>query len=76
VYIDKELSEKIRKIARPHIYGSGFVRIEARIGKTIWKTALFPHTKEGVYLIAVKAVVRKKENIFAGDIIKIQFKLI
>lgn len=74
VYVDKELTEELKKKGAKYKYGSGFIAIRATVGKTTWDTALFPHTKENVYLISVKASVRKKEQIFEGDIVSIQFK--
>ena len=75
VYVSKKLSEKIEQISRPYKYGSGFVAIQAKVGKTVWDTALFPHKKEGVYLISIKVSVRKKEQIFDGDEVNISFNL-
>ncbi|MDQ5952836.1 MAG: hypothetical protein QG551_64 [Patescibacteria group bacterium] len=74
VYVDGTIKEKIKKVAKP--YGSGFVKIEASLGKTSWQTALFPHTKENSYLISIKQNVRKKEDVFEGDEVKIKIKLI
>jgi hypothetical protein len=42
------------------------VPIVATIGKTNWKTTLFP-TKEKVYMLALNAEVRKKEEIETGE---------
>ncbi len=47
--------------------------IKAKVGKTSWDTALFPHTKEGVYLISIKESIRKKEEILEGDILDVGF---
>lgn len=70
INVDKKISEKIR-----NVYTKGFVRIKAKVGKTSWDTALFPHKLSGVYLLSVKQSVRKKEDIFEGDIIRISFKI-
>jgi hypothetical protein len=37
------------------------------IGKTQWRTSLFPDKKTNSYLVAIKAAVRKGENIEAGE---------
>jgi hypothetical protein len=39
----------------------------ATIGETTWKTSVFPDAKHGSYLLAVKAEVRKKENLRVDD---------
>lgn len=70
VNVDKKLSADIRKS-----YPKGFVKIQAKIGKTSWDTSLFPHKLSNTYLLSVKALVRKKENIFDGDEVSIDFKI-
>jgi hypothetical protein len=74
VYVDDKTTEVIKKMKNKKKVGFGFIPIEATVGKTIWQTSLFP-TKEGEYLIAVKALVRKKEGIFDGDKIGVRFKM-
>jgi hypothetical protein len=44
----------------------GYIPVTAKLGTTEWKTTLFP-SKEGPYLLAIKASVRKKEAIEEGD---------
>ena len=36
-------------------------------GKTTWKTSIFPDKKSGTYLLPLKADVRRREGIGAGD---------
>ncbi len=47
--------------------GWGSLPVEVAIGKTIWKTSIFPDKKSGTYLLPVKAIVRRKEGLEAGD---------
>ena len=74
VYVDKELTEELKKKGVKYKYGSGFLAIRAKVDKTSWDTALFPHIKENVYLLSIKASVRKKEQIFEGDLVAVSFK--
>lgn len=74
VYVEKSLTEKIKKEGARYKYGSGFIAIKAKVGKSEWDTALFPHTKEQVYLISIKQKIRTKEEIFEGDNIEVSFK--
>ena len=71
INVDKKISEQIRKA-----YPKGFVNIKAIVDKTAWDTSLFPHKLSGVYLICIKAAIRKKEGIFEGDEVKIGFRII
>ena len=46
-----------------------------QVGKTTWKTSIFPD-KEGSYVLPLKKEVRAKENIKVGDTIKVLIKVI
>lgn len=72
VYVPEKLSQRIRDMKRAK---RGLVRIEAKIGKTSWKTSLFP-TKDGPYLLAIKAEVRRTEGIDEGDKVKVTCELL
>lgn len=73
VYVDKGDSEEIKKRATKHV-GFRFVPITAILGQTTWKTTLFP-TKEGPYLLCLKADVRRKEDVADGDLVTVTFTL-
>ncbi len=66
--INKTVSRRIKSMSLQPNRGFGSLRVKARIGKTEWRTSVFP-TKEGTYLLAIKADVRKKENVEMGDAI-------
>lgn len=70
VTLDKTLSTKIREK-----YKTGFVKIRATIGKSVWNTSLFPHTQSSSYLLCIKNQIRKKEQIFEGDTISVLVSL-
>jgi hypothetical protein len=75
VSLGKKESAQIKWMEGIKKVGLGYVCVQAQVGKTKWKTTLFP-TKAGPYLIAIKAIVRKKEALQAGDMvtIKIEFE--
>ncbi len=52
----------------------GFVRMSATIGKTKWETSLLP-MGNGSLFIALKAEVRKKEDIFEDDTITLTYSV-
>ena len=54
-------------------YGWGMIPVNARIGKTEWKTSLFP--KDGRYIVPIKASVRKAENLEEGDKVAVQLEV-
>ncbi len=55
--------------------GFGSVRVEARIGEVVWRTSVFPQ-KDGGFILPVKAEVRKKAGIAAGDGVTVVLKLL
>ena len=63
-------AEELRQVSRLVTYGWGIVPVEATIGSTIFQTSLFP--KEKTYLLPLKAAVRRKVNITAGDLISVK----
>jgi len=59
----KEQGEKLRAAQKDKKRrGFGSVRVRARVGETSFDTSLFP-TKDGPYLLFIKAGVRKKEGL-------------
>ncbi len=66
------MRERFAEISR----GWGSLRVEVRIGATTWKTSVFPDKKSGTYILPVKADVRKKENIKAGQTTKLTVEVL
>ena len=67
VTLPQEDSEHIKFLNHHQRRGWGSVRVKAIIGTSEWQTSIFPDTKAGAYLLPVKAEIRKKETIAAGD---------
>jgi hypothetical protein len=63
----------LRRVARFVTYGWGMVPVQARIGEVVFTTALFP--KDETYLLPLKAAVRRKADITAGDVITIEMTI-
>ncbi len=73
ITINPEITAKIKSTPRPK-KGWGSIRVQATIGHTTWDTSIFP-SKEGVYLLPVKASVRKAGNLFEGEKVKVKIVL-
>ena len=51
-------------------YGWGMIPVAVRIGETRWTTSLFP--KDGGYIVPIKAMVQKAEDLDVGDTVSIR----
>jgi len=66
-------SREIKSISHLVTYGWGVIPVRARIGRTEFETSLFP--KDGRYLLPLKVVVRKAENLAEGDEVTVQMEV-
>src|ERR1700735_4978092 len=66
-------AEELKHVAKAVTYGWGMVPVEARIGGVVFTTSLFP--KDGTFLLPLKAEVRRKANITAGDRIVVELTI-
>ena len=74
VYVDDATTAAIRS-ARTKTVGFQYVPVEAVLGGAVWRTTLFP-TKEGPYLLALKAKVRQVEGIREGERVTVKLRLV
>ncbi len=61
-----EVAEGIRTVAGP-LAPFGSLRVIARIGDVSWKTSLFKDSKSRSFLLPVKAEVRRRAGVSAGE---------
>jgi hypothetical protein len=54
-------------------YGWGMVPVEAQVGRTTWRTSLFP--KNGGYIVPIKDSVRRAESLDVGDVIGLRLSV-
>ena len=55
--------------------GWGSLPVQVTIGKTSWKTSIFPDKKTASYLLPLKADVRKKEAIKENDVVLVHITI-
>jgi hypothetical protein len=75
ITVPEEESDEIRAHAFGNPRGFRSVRVEATIGSVAWRTSVFP-LNSGGYLLPLKAEVRKKANIGAGDEVAVKLELL
>lgn len=76
IYIDKAVSQEIIDLLKgTKKVGFGFIPVQAKLGKSVWDTALFP-SKEKRYLMAIKRSIGRVEGTNEGDLIDVQLTLL
>lgn len=73
VTIPAEQSRDIKAISKIVTYGWGVIPVHVRIGNTEFTTSLFP--KDELYIVPLKASVRKSEKLEEGDTVTIRLKV-
>lgn len=74
VAVPDEPSRDIKAISNLVTYGWGVIPVQVRLGDTQWKTSLFP--KDGRYLVPIKVMVQKAENLKEGDTVTITLEVV
>lgn len=65
--VPKKHSDEIKKKFGANARGWGSLPVTVTIGKTSWRTSIFPDKKAGAYLLPLKAEVRRKEKLADED---------
>ena len=70
VTVPEKQSRELKDIVGLVTYGWGMIPVTVRIGNTEWTTSMFP--KDGLYIVPIKASVRKSENLEEGSTVTAQ----
>ena len=73
VTVPDEESAAIEAVSSLVTYGWGAIPVQARIGRTDFKTSLFP--KGELYLVPIKNAVRRAEKLMLGDQVTVHLYL-
>lgn len=73
VTVPEEPSAAIEAVSSLVTYGWGAIPAEVRIGRTDFRTSLFP--KGDLYLVPIKDAVRKAEGLALGDEVTMRLRL-
>lgn len=77
VVVPEKIMKEVKRLNLKKI-GYGFFPVVVSLNKTTWKTSLLPmgnKTGEKRYFIALKAEVRKKEEVLVGEKLSLSFVL-
>lgn len=63
ISLPENIAKEIRRNFKSEEKGWGRLNVTAKIGRTIWKTAVWYDTKMNTYILPLKAEVRIKESV-------------
>ncbi len=70
VTVPAKQCDDLKFISGSVTYGWGMIPAKVRIGRTEWKTALWP--KDGRYIVPIRASVRTAEKLKEGDSVTVR----
>jgi hypothetical protein len=73
VTVPAKQSRDLTAILKLVTYGWGMIPVDVRLGKTEWKTSMFP--KDGRYIVPIKASVRQAEDLEVGDKVTVRLEV-
>ena len=56
--------------------GFGSVKVQVRVGATVWRTSVFPDSESGCFVLPIKRAVREANGVEAGDEIEVGLEVI
>jgi hypothetical protein len=76
VSLPEPTADEIEDFAGQGAAGFGSLRVEVSIGRTRWRTSIFPDTKRGTYVLPLKKAVRLAEGLDAGTRVRVELVLV
>lgn len=73
VTVPEQECRELRAVSGAVTYGWGMIPVTVRIGKSKWKTSLWP--KDGSYIVPIKTTIRKAEKLDEGDVVTIELEV-
>lgn len=74
VTVPAKQSRDLKAVSGLVTYGWGMIPVIVQIGKTEWRTSLWP--KDGLYIVPIKDSVRKAENLEQDDKVTIRLEVL
>ena len=73
VTVPEPASRHLYEVSTVVTYGWGMIPVTVQIGKTRWKTSLWP--KDGSYVVPLKTAIRAAEGLALGDIVRVRLTI-
>ncbi len=56
--------------------GFGSVKVEVRVGRTTWRTSVFPDSASGCFVLPIRRAVREANAVEAGDSVEVALRVL
>lgn len=76
VSLPTDVADEIGDVAGPVARGFGSLRVDVTIGRTHWRTSIFPDRAAGTYVLPIKKAVRTAEGVEAGETARVRLTLV
>ena len=76
VTVPENVSDEVDEAVGDATGGFGSVRVEVRLGSSVWRTSLFPSSEAGAYVLPVKKSVRVAEGLEDDDLASITIRFV
>ena len=69
ITVPKKQSDEIKQNFGMRARGWGSLPVQVTLGKTTWRTSIFPDKRSDSYLLPLKARARREEGVVHGDMV-------
>lgn len=76
VSLPEDQADEILDLVGSRARGFGSVRVEVTLGRSVWRTSLFPDSTAGTYVLPVKRAVRTAEGLTPGATAHVRVELL
>lgn len=76
VTVPVEVGDEIAELTAGMRRGFGSVRVKVTVGRTTWRTSVFPDKGKGTFVLPVKQAVRTAERLGDGDDVLVRLSLL
>lgn len=76
VTVPVDESDAVKSVPREPRPGFGSLRVNVTVGRTTWKTSIFPEAASGCFVLPVKKAVRAAESLEIGDDVRVELEVL
>lgn len=74
--VPEDVADEIEERHGHHAGGFGSVKVEVTVGRTTWRTSLFPDKGRATYVLPVKKTVRAAEDLHDGSPVEVSLEVL